>query len=364
MPSPIRIDVATPSRSYPVLVGSGLLPQLRRALDEVGCGTRRFLVSNQTVWRFWGDSVREALPDAEAVMVPDGERFKILPTVARIYDALQRAGADRSSVLITIGGGVVGDMGGFAAATYMRGITLVHVPTTLLAQVDASVGGKVGVNLASGKNLVGAFYQPALVLIDPDVLQTLPRREFRAGIYEIIKYGVACSRDLFVQLRGGLGPVSRRDAATLTPVIAECCRIKAEIVGGDEREAGPRRVLNFGHTAGHAIEALTRYRRFLHGEAVAYGMLVAAELAVGRGLMNRDDRDTLASLIAQLGPLPPLGDLAAPAVLEQMRRDKKAVEGRVLMVLPAGIGTTTIADDVTDDELMKALTGVGLAESA
>jgi len=363
MSSPIRIDVATPSRSYPVLVGAGLLPQLRRALDEAGCGTRRFLVSNQTVWRFWGDAVREALPDAEAVMVPDGERFKILPTVARIYDTLQRAGADRSAVLITVGGGVVGDMGGFAAATYMRGITLVHVPTTLLAQVDASVGGKVGVNLTGGKNLVGAFHQPALVLTDPDVLQTLPRREFRAGIYEVIKYGVACSRDLFVRLQGGLGPISRRDAATLTPVIAACCRIKAEIVGSDEREAGPRRLLNFGHTAGHALETLTRYRRFLHGEAVAYGMLVAGELALARGLMRADDRDAVASLIAQLGPLPPLGDLAAPAIVEQMRRDKKVLDGRLHMVLPGAIGTASIVDDVTDDELMRALTDVGFAES-
>ena len=364
MPSPIRIDVATPSRSYPVLVGSGLLPQLRRALDEAGCGARRFLVSNQTVWRFWGDVVREALPDAEAVMVPDGERFKMLPTVARIYDTLQRAGADRSSVLITVGGGVVGDMGGFAAATYMRGITLVHVPTTLLAQVDASVGGKVGVNLTGGKNLVGAFYQPALVLTDPEVLRTLPRREFRAGIYEVIKYGVACSRALFERLQGGLGPISKRDVAMLIPVIADCCRIKAAIVGSDEREAGPRRLLNFGHTAGHALESLTRYQRFLHGEAVAYGMLVAAELAVGRAVMSADDRDALASLIAQLGPLPPLGDLSAPAMIEQMRRDKKVREGRLYMVLPAAIGTASIVEDVSDDELMRALTAVGFAESA
>jgi 3-dehydroquinate synthase len=364
MSSPIRIDVATPSRSYPVLVGPGLLQQLKRALDEAGCGTRRFVVSNQTVWRFWGDAVREALPDAEAVMVPDGERFKTLPSVARIYDTLQRAGADRSAVLITVGGGVVGDMGGFAAATYMRGITLAHVPTTLLAQVDASVGGKVGVNLPGGKNLVGSFYQPALVLTDPDVLQTLPRREFRAGIYEIIKYGVVCNRELFARLQGGLGPISRRDAAALTPVVADCCRIKAAVVASDEREAGPRRILNFGHTAGHALEALTRYRRFLHGEAVAYGMLVAAELALVRGMMSTSDRDALATLIAQLGPLPPLGDLAAPAIVEQMQRDKKVHEGRLHMVLPTAIGAASIVDDVTEDELMRALTGVGLAESS
>jgi len=362
MALPIRIDVATPSRSYPVLVGAGLLSQLKHALDDTGCGSRRFVVSNQTVWGFWGDAVRQALPDAEAVMVPDGERFKILSTVARIYDTLQRAGADRSAVLITVGGGVVSDMGGFAAATYMRGITLVHVPTTLLAQVDASVGGKVGVNLTGGKNLVGAFHQPSLVLTDPDLLQTLPRREFRAGVYEIIKYGVACSRDLFGQLQSGLGPISRRDADTLAPVIADCCRIKADIVGSDEREAGPRRVLNFGHTAAHALEALTRYRRFLHGEAVAYGMLVAAEVAVERHVMSADERDALASLIAQLGPLPPLADLTAPAMIEQMRRDKKVQEGRLHMVLPAGLGAASIVDDVTDDELTRALNAVGVVD--
>ena len=361
MPSPIRIDVVTPSRSYPVLVGSGLLAQLKHALDEAGCGSRRFIVSNQTVWRFWGDAVRQALPDAEAVMVPDGERFKILPSVARIYDALQRAGADRSAVIVTVGGGVVGDMAGFAAATYMRGITLAHVPTTLLAQVDASVGGKVGVNLAGGKNLVGAFHQPALVLTDPDLLQTLPRREFRAGVYEIIKYGAVCSRELFARLQSSLNPISKRDAAILAPVVADCCRIKAEIVGRDEREAGPRRVLNFGHTAGHAIESLTRYRRFLHGEAVAYGMLVAAAVAVERQIMSVDDRHALASLVAQLGPLPPLGDLAAPAVVEQMRRDKKVRAGRLHMVLPAAIGTASIVDDVTDGELRRALAGIGLS---
>jgi 3-dehydroquinate synthase len=362
MPSPLRIEVTTPSRSYPVLVGSGLLLQLRRALDEAGCGPRRFVVSNQTVWRFWGDAIRETVPDAEAVMVPDGERFKILPTVARIYDTLQRASADRSAVVITVGGGIVGDMGGFAAATYMRGVTLVHVPTTLLAQVDASIGGKVGVNLPAGKNLIGTFYQPALVLTDPQVLQTLPRREFRAGIYEIIKYGIVCSRDLFARLQVGLGPISKRDAATLTPVIADCCRIKADIVAGDEREAGPRRILNFGHSAGHALESLTRYRRFLHGEAVAYGMLVAAELAFARGLMSPGDRDAIASLIAQLGPLPPLGDLAAPAIVEHMQRDKKVLDGRLHMVLPTAIGEATIVNDVANDELTRALVGVGLAE--
>jgi len=359
-----RIDVSTPSRTYPVLVGAGLLPQLAAELDRAGCGRRRFVVSNQTVWRFWGDAMRAALPDAEAIMVPDGERFKHLPSVSRVYEALLHTRADRASVVITFGGGVVGDLAGFAAATFLRGVTLVHVPTTLLAQVDASVGGKVGVNLPGGKNLVGAFYQPSLVVADPDVLRTLPRREFRAGLYEVIKYAMACSADLFSRLQGDLGPVSRRDGDALVPIIAACCRIKAAIVGADERESGPRRILNFGHTAGHALEAVTQFTRFLHGEAVAYGMLVAAELSRARGLVTAGERDALAALVAQLGPLPPLGDLGGAAILDAIRLDKKVHDGRLHMVLPTGIGSAAVVDDVTGEELMRALVDLGVAEPA
>lgn len=362
MAPPIRLDVQTPSRAYPVLIGAGLLASLAGALDEARCGTRRFIVSNPTVWGLWGGAMRDALPGAEAIMVPDGERFKTLPIAARIYDALLRANADRSVGIVTCGGGVVGDMGGFAAATYLRGIPLAHVPTTLLAQVDSSIGGKVGVNLPGGKNLVGAFHQPWAVIIDPAVLATLPRREFRAGLYEVIKCGFACNRDLFGRLQRDLGPVSKRDPATLTPVIADTCRTKATIVGNDERESGPRRVLNFGHTAGHALEAATRYRRFLHGEAVAYGMLLAADLAVARKLLAPADRDALARLVAQLGPLPSVRDLAASAVLEYIGRDKKVLEGRLHMVLPTAIGSATVVDDVTEEELTGALRAAGLTE--
>src|SRR5256886_11773420 len=194
---------------------------------------------------------------AEAILIPDGERFKQLQTVSRIYEALIRANADRASTLVTFGGGVIGDMAGFAAATYLRGIALAHVPTTLLAQVDSAIGGKVGVNHALGKNLIGAFYQPHSVVIDPSVLSTLPRREFRAGLYEVIKYGMTSSAALFDRVVRDRDAIFSKDRRILTEVIAESCRIKAAVVGADERESGPRRVLNFGHTAGHALEAVT-----------------------------------------------------------------------------------------------------------
>jgi len=361
-PAHVRLDVRTPSRAYPIVIGPGALAGLAPVLDEVRCGSTRFVVSNQTVWNCWGTAFQEALPGAEAVLLPDGERFKTLPTVTRVYDSLVRAAADRTAAIVTFGGGVIGDMAGLAAATYLRGVALAHVPTTLLAQVDAAVGGKVGVNLPGGKNLVGAFYQPWAVIIDPSLLATLQRREFRAGLYEVIKYGVVCDSDLFARIRKDLGPITKRQVNALTPVIAECCRIKAAIVQADEREAGPRRVLNFGHTVGHALEASTQYRRFLHGEAVAYGMLAATGLAQARGVCSADVQTAIAALIAQLGPLPPLGDLSAAAQLDAMRRDKKVVDGRLHVVLPTGIGSSTVVSDVTETELRTALRSLGLGE--
>jgi 3-dehydroquinate synthase len=361
-PVPLRLEARTPSRAYPIVIGPGAIAQLTPLLDEVRCGTTRFVVSNQTVWGCWGTTLHEALPDAEAILLPDGERFKTLPTAARVYDSLLRAAADRSAAIVTFGGGVVSDVGGFAAATYLRGIALAHVPTTLLAQVDAAIGGKVGVNLPGGKNLVGSFYQPWVVVVDPALLATLHRREYRAGLYEVIKYGVVCDGDLFARIRTDLGPISKRHVAALTPVIADCCRIKSAIVADDEREAGPRRVLNFGHTVGHALEAATQYRRLLHGEAVAYGMLAACGIAAARGVCSRDVQAEVAALIAQLGPLPPLSDLSATAQLELMRRDKKVAEGRLHVVLPTGIGSAVVVTDVSETELLTALRSLGLAE--
>ena len=298
-------------------------------------------------------------PDAPLILVPDGERHKHLRSVSRIYDALIAQQVDRGAALIGLGGGVLGDVTGFAAATYLRGIDIVHVPTTLLAQVDSAIGGKVGVNHPLGKNLIGAFHQPRLVVIDPMLVATLPRREFQAGLYEVVKYGMTSSRGLFDRVGRSVKDLFKRRPDALQPVIAESCAIKAEVVARDERERGPRRVLNFGHTAGHALEAITKYTRFRHGEAVGYGMLVAAEVGVGRGRLAVSDRDALAALIRQLGPLPPIADLGIAAMVEAMRRDKKVVDGRLHYVLATGIGEHAVVDDVEERELTEALGRVG-----
>ena len=236
---------------------------------------------------------------------------------------------------------------------------MVHVPTTLLAQVDSAIGGKVGVNHALGKNLIGAFHQPHAVVIDPSLLATLPRREFRAGLYEIIKYGMTSSPDLFDRIGRGRAALFARQPEVLSAVIVESCRIKAAVVSADEQESGPRRVLNFGHTAGHALEAVTKYRRYRHGEAVAFGMLVAADLAVARGALVDRDRSALAALITSLGPLPPIGDVSSAQMIEAMQHDKKMVAGRLHFVLATSIGATTIVDDVTEKEMRGALGKVG-----
>ena len=267
---------------------------------------------------------------------------------------------DRSAVVIAVGGGVVGDVAGFAAATYLRGLRVVHIPTTVLAQVDSAVGGKVGVNLTAGKNLVGAFHAPSLVVCDPTVLASLPRREFRAGLYEVVKYGVIASRPLFDRVSAGIDRLFDRDAAILTDVVADSCRIKAEVVGHDEREGGLRRTLNFGHTVGHALEAVSEYRRFRHGEAVAYGMLAAAHVSVSRGTLSEADQATLTDLLRRLGPLPPVADLPIGDALRAIKLDKKILAGRLNFVLAAGLGATQIVPDVTTRELTAAMRAIGM----
>jgi 3-dehydroquinate synthase len=355
----IRVDVTTDAARYPVHIEPGALARLGTLLDAAGFPAHRVLVSSPVVWRLHGDVLRRALPGSEPVLIPDGERAKTLQTVGRIYDALIRSRADRGAGLVAIGGGVVGDTAGFAAATYLRGIAAAQVPTTLLAQVDSAIGGKVGVNHALGKNLIGAFHQPRIVVADPLVLGTLPRREFRAGLYEIVKYGMAFDAALFGTLATETRAVVDRDTAVITPIIARSCEIKAKVVMEDERERGPRRLLNFGHTAGHAFEALTAYRRFRHGEAIAWGMLVAADLSVARGALRADDRDALASLVRALGPLPPISDLATADALEAISRDKKVVGGRLHFVIATGLGSAAVADDVSEEELRGALVRTG-----
>jgi len=357
---PVKIDVTSERSTYPVFIGSGLSSDVGGVLEAHKLAGELLVVSCPPVWRLHGHRLGN-LPGKEGpALIPDGERAKNLPTVTRIYEALVKRRFDRSAALLAFGGGVVGDVAGFAAATYLRGIRLVQMPTTLLAQVDSAIGGKVGVNLSAGKNLVGAFHPPSMVLCDPDVLASLPRREFRAGFYEVIKYGVIRSRPLFDRLLPNLKAIFAHDAALLSSIVSECCRIKAEVVSADERESGPRRILNFGHTIGHALEAITKYRRFRHGEAIAYGMLAAAQISVARGTMSAGDEGRLKDLIVHLGPLPPIGDLKASEALEVIAMDKKVVAGRLHFVLAEGIGSTRIVDDVTKTELTAAMTQGGL----
>jgi 3-dehydroquinate synthase len=357
--TPIRLEVRAGGQTSPIAIGEGVAAALPSLLDEHGIDGRRFIVSNPTIWKLHSRAF-QSIAATEPILIPDGERYKTLQTAGRIYEALIRAEADRACAIVAVGGGVVGDVAGFAAATYLRGVTLVQVPTTLLAQVDSSIGGKVGVNHQLGKNLIGAFHQPSLVVIDPLLLKTLPRREFRSGLYEVVKYGMIASRGLFERLARDSRTIFARDPDVLMPAIAESCRIKTEIVSADERESGLRRVLNYGHTIGHALEAVTKYRRFRHGEAIAYGMLAAANLAAARGALAPRDRQALADLIALLGPLPAINDLSAALVMEAVRRDKKVIKGRLHFVICIEIGATTVVDDVTEEELTGVLRGMGL----
>jgi 3-dehydroquinate synthase len=357
----LRVDVAAGPHRYPIYIEHGLTAQLGRLIEQSPVpASRQFFISSPLVWKLHGKTVSRAVPKSETILLPDGEKYKQLAVVSRAYESLIKLEADRGAGIIAFGGGVVGDMAGFVAATYLRGIKLVQVPTTLLAQVDSAVGGKVGVNHPLGKNMIGAFHHPSLVAIDPALLETLPRREFRAGLYEVIKYGMTSSRDLFERIDRDMDAIFARKADALVPVIGESCTIKAAVVGLDERESGPRRMLNFGHTAGHALEAVTKYRRFRHGEAIAYGMLVAAEIAVARGVMPDVDRRALVHIIIKLGPLPPVGDLSAREVLEAIKHDKKVVDGTLHYVLCTGTGAWTTVTDVTEEELGKALRKVGL----
>jgi 3-dehydroquinate synthase len=356
-----RVMVSAASGPYPVVIGSGTIDALRGEMDVARLGARRLLISSQRVWDFHGPRFRKSGAERTPILIEDGERYKNLNTVARVLDALVKAGADRSTAIIAIGGGVIGDIVGFAAAIYLRGVPVVHVPTTLLAQVDSAIGGKTGVNHPLGKNLIGAFHAPSLVVADPVVLETLPRREFRAGLYEVIKYGVIAEPSLLDRLRDTLPAVFARDGGAVAPLVAESCRIKARVVSADERESGPRRVLNFGHTIGHALEAVTKYKRFRHGEAIGYGMLAALAIGVARGITPKSLGEEVDALVTQLGPLPSLADISPKEVLAAIARDKKVVNGRLHFIAASDRGATIELTDVTEKEIKTALTKLGLA---
>ena len=350
-----RISVRAPSRSYQVCCGRGTCARVGSLVTRLGGAERVFLLSSPRVWARWGQTVaRSFRGGTPRILFEDKETSKNLGTVERICRALAKAGADRRTVLVAIGGGVVGDVAGFVAASYQRGVRLVHVPTTLLAQIDSAIGGKTGVNLPEGKNLVGAFYQPQLVVSDPETLRTLPAREYRAGLYEAIKYGVLGDAELFRYVERHLPELLRRDAAAIGRMVARCVRIKAEIVRRDERESGRREALNLGHTIGHALEAATGYRRFLHGEAVGWGMLGATLISMGLGRIGEREAGRIARLIVRVGPLPPLGGVSTGRLLQIIRRDKKSREGRTGWVMPRGIGRVELQVAVPETVVARA----------
>ena len=335
----IRILSAT--GAYAVDCGPGALRRTGSPLARLRDVTGVFVLSSPTVWAHWGRSLMRALARRKPVKVilfDDSEASKDLQTIEALARQLIHTGADRHAVIVAVGGGVVGDVAGFAAATYLRGVRIVHVPTTLVAQVDSSIGGKTGVNLAEGKNLVGAFYSPKFVIADPEMLLTLPHREFRSGLYEVIKYALIADPELFAFLNRRMLALLRRDAAALSWVIARCIRIKAHVVAKDERESGLREILNFGHTLGHALEAVTKYRRFRHGEAIAWGMIYAALLGVETDRFKESDATRFIRLVASVGPLPGISGVRASHLRSILAGDKKARGGRVRWVLPRRIG--------------------------
>ncbi len=285
----------------------------------------------------------------------DGETAKNLSTVELACRELVRAGADRRALVVAVGGGVVGDVAGFVAASYARGISLIHIPTTVVAQVDSAIGGKTGVNLPEGKNLIGAFYPPKAVLADPELLRTLPPREFRSGIYEVIKYGVIGDPKLFGFLEQKIERVLRRDRAALEFVIERSIAQKARVVSEDERESGLREILNFGHTFAHALESVTRYKKYLHGEAVGWGMVAAARLAVEKGMLSSQDEERIAALIGCVGPLPAWPTIPPARLIAAMQADKKTRAGKLRFVLPERIGRVRCGVEADSEMLERVL---------
>jgi len=337
------IRVKSSAGLYRVECGRGAIARLNRAIDGLGDSTGTFILSSPRAWHSCGRAIAARIrrKDVRAVVLfDDAESAKRMATVEGIARNLIRTGADRRAVVVAVGGGVVGDVAGFAAATYLRGVRLIHVATTVVAQVDSAIGGKTGVDLPEGKNLVGAFYPPKAVIADPDLLATLPHREYRSGLYEVVKYGVIADPKLFEFLERRMQGVLRRDAAALDWIIPRCIAIKARVVSEDERESGLRQILNFGHTMGHALEAATGYRRFLHGEAIGWGMIYAACLSLAAGRLSEGDAARIIRLIASVGPLPKLGNVRLAELRKIMAGDKKARGGRVLWVLARGIGKT------------------------
>ena len=356
------ITVDLPQESYQIAIASNSLKQLGSQMKQLKIGNKVLVISNPEIFGHYGDLCLKSLKDAGfetyTHLIPAGEEFKNLQSIQQVYDTAQANHLERSSTFVALGGGVIGDMTGFSAATWLRGVNFVQVPTSLLAIVDASVGGKTGVNHPQGKNLIGAFYQPKLVAIDPNLLKTLPPREFRAGIAEVIKYGVIWDEDLFTKLEhhGDLDTLDNVGEKLLENIITRSCQAKAEVVSQDEKESGLRAILNYGHTIGHAVESLTHYTQFVHGEAVAIGMVAAGKIALEMGLWTREEASRQDALIAKAGlPTEIPREIAIDDILESIKSDKKVKAGKVRFILPTAIGKVTITDKVTPEIITKAL---------
>ena len=353
-----RIRVQSSAGTYSVVAGAGVISRGGQEIAALGSFSGVHVVSSPKVWRAVGKTVQRGLrlsPRNAVQLFSDAESAKHLGSVEQIARSLCRAGADRKSLVVAVGGGVVGDVVGFAAASYLRGVALVHVPTTLVAQVDSSIGGKTGVNLPEGKNLVGAFYPPRLVITDPDLLGTLPDREFRGGLAEVIKHAVIADASMFASLEKNFDKVLRRDRDILGSLIPRNVQIKARVVSLDERESGLREILNFGHTFAHALESFTQYRRYQHGEAVAWGMIAAAFLGHEIRLTPAEDVSRIVALLRRLGHLPPWPNASPSALVKAMHSDKKARRGVLRFVLSSRMGHAHTYDNVPVDAVERVL---------
>jgi 3-dehydroquinate synthase len=354
-----QATIHVPSGPYQAWIENGLLARAGSVLgDLLPRASRLFVITVAPVRKRWGAKLVSSLKAAgftpEVIVMPDGEPAKRLATVEVLAEKLARLGADRKAVIVALGGGVVGDLSGMLASVYMRGVDFVQVPTTVLAQLDASIGGKTGVNLIAGKNLLGTFHHPRVVLIDPTVLNTLSDRQFRAGLYEAVKCGIIGNVELFLRFEQNRARILKRDPVELEWLITQSVKLKAEVVSADEQEGGLRRVLNLGHTVGHALEAETRYRSLLHGEAVAWGMIAAANIALSVGRTDSVVAGRIADAVLSLGRLPEV-NVSSRKILGRLQTDKKTQNGVVHFVLPREIGKVEIASDVPESAVLNAV---------
>ncbi len=354
-----RLTVDLGTRSYDILIGTGILEQIGSVLGKIGGGMRAIIITNPEIDKLYGDrarsSIKQAGFDVETIQIPEGEEHKSLASADKAYDCLMEFNCDRNTMLVALGGGVIGDLTGFIAATYMRGVPFVQIPTTLLAQVDSSVGGKTAVNHPRGKNMIGAFYQPKVVLIDLETLSTLPSDEFRAGLAEVVKYGVIADPELFDYLDENSEKILKLDPECLSKIIETSCAIKAQVVESDERESRRRMILNFGHTFGHAIEALTHYVQYKHGEAVAIGMAFASRLSNEMDKCSSLVGERVEKLLSKLN-LPVKSPALDPnEIIESMYHDKKTTAKKIKFILAKKIGEVEIIDEVPEATLKKTL---------